>query len=157
MTICFPNVLSSSDHLLLYSDASLHGFAATYGRRWLQGRFPAIWLRHNIAVRAFPHSARNTNVGLSDANSRVLFMCDNMSIVAVLNYQTSKDKFIMHLLRQFIVATMHYNIHFAAKPIPGKSNTVADALSRFQEGVARSQAPRLKLRADVVPQERLPL
>ena len=133
VTICLPNVWSSTDHLLLYSDASLHGFAATYGRRWLQGRFPATWLGHNIAVKElFPIVLTIQMWSPLMANSRVLFMCDNMSIVAVLN---SKDKFIMRLVRR-LVATVQYNIHFAAKHIPGKSNTVADTLSRFQEGVA---------------------
>ena len=35
----------------------------------------------------------------------------------------------------------HNNFHFAAKDIPGKFNSAADALSRFRDGVARQVAP----------------
>ena len=59
----------------------------------------------------------------------------------------------MHLLRQLAVvrSTMTHNIHFASKHIPGKSNCVADALSRFQEDSARRIVPWLNVEADRVP------
>ena len=90
------------------------------------------------------------------ANSRMLFMCDNMSIVAVINSRTSKDRSIMDLLRKLAIARMSHNVHFAAKHIPGKLNSAADAFSRFQDGVARQVAPWLSTTADHILPEMLP-
>ena len=47
-SLCLPTTWTSSNCSRLYSDASLHGFAAVYGKRWLQGRFPSSWASVNI-------------------------------------------------------------------------------------------------------------
>ena len=156
-SLCLPTTWTSSNCIRLYSDASLQGFAAVYGKRWLQGRFPSSWATVNIAVKGLlPIVLAIRMWGPLLTNSRILFMCDNMSIVHVINVHTSKDVSIMRLLRPLVVATMSYNILFAAKHIPGKSNIVADALSRFQDAVTSRAAPWLNADADQVPREMLP-
>ena len=90
------------------------------------------------------------------ANSRILFMCDNMSIVAVLNSHTAKEPQIMQLLRRLVVSTMTHNIHFASKHIPGKINSAADALSRVQNDAALQLAPWLNAEPDRLPKWMLP-
>lgn len=157
VSLCLADTWLSSDCIKLFSDACLHGFAAVYGRRWVQGNFPANWDAVNIAVKElFPIVLSIQLWGYLMANSRILFMCDNMSIVSVINSHTSRDKHIMRLLRQLAVVTMTHNIHFASKHIPGKSNCVADALSRFQEDSARRIAPWLNVEADRVPPAMFP-
>ena len=156
-SLCLPTTWTSSNCIRLYSDASLQGFSAIYGKRWLQGRFPSSWASVNIAVKELLPIVLAVRIwGPLLKNSRILFMCDNMSIVNVINVHTSKDVAIMRLLRQFVVATMSFNILFAAKHIPGKLNIVADALSRFQDTVTSRTAPWLKADADQVPREMLP-
>ena len=157
ISLCLSDSWLSSDCITLYSDASLHGFAAIFGKRWLQGCFPSNWANMNIAVKELlPIVLAIQLWGSLTANSRILFMCDNMSIVAVINSHTSKDAQIMRLLRQLVVATMLHNIHFASKHIPGKHNSTADALSRFQEDVARRGAPWLHIGQDHIPPSMLP-
>ena len=151
------NAWVSSHAVRLFSDASALGFAAIYSTHWFQGRFAPSWLHTNIAVKELLPIVLAVQLwGPIMANSRMLFMCDNMSIVAVINSRTSKDQSIMDLLRKLAIATMSHNFHFAAKHIPGKFNSAADALSRFQDGVARQVAPWLSTTADHVLPEMLP-
>ena len=157
ISLCLSDSWLSSDCITLYSDASLHGFPAIFGKRWLQGCFPSNWANMNIAVKELlPIVLAIQLWGSLMANSLILFMCDNMSIVAVINSHTSKDAQIMRLLRQLVVATMLHNIHFASKHIPGKHNSTADALARFQEDVARWGAPWLHIGQDHIPPSMLP-
>lgn len=62
---------------------------------------------------------------------QVLFLCDNQSIVDILNTGTSRQFDIMHLLRCLTRVACSHNFSFRAQHTPGRSNGVADALSRF--------------------------
>ena len=83
-------------------------------------------------------------------------MCDNMSVVSVINSLTSRDVSIMQLLRELVVACMRHNIQLAFKHVPGKTNVIADALSRFQNDSAHQAAPWLNQQADHFPADFLP-
>ena len=63
-------------------------------------------------------------------NRCVRFHCDNLAVVTIINKMTSKDS--MKLVRRFVLSTMQLNIIFFAEHIPGKSNVLADHLSRLQ-------------------------
>ncbi len=77
-------------------------------------------------------------------NSTIVFNVDNLSVVHMLNSQTSPDHVLMSMLRKIVVLAMLNNIVFIAKHIPGKLNVVADYLSRFQILKAKQVAPWLK-------------
>ena len=79
--------------------------------------------------------------GAEMSNQRILFLSDNIATVYVLNKMTSKDLVMMKLVRRLVVASMNYNIMFRSKHVPGKTNYVADKLSRFQFQEARQWAP----------------
>ena len=89
-------------------------------------------------------------------NKRVLFLSDNTAVVAVINRQTAKDPQFMSLLRQLIVACLSYNICFRDKHIPGKTNVVADLISRLQIARARTIQPSLDNQPTPVPIHWLP-
>ena len=157
MSLLLDDTWVSSNSIRLYSDASGYGFAAIYGKRWFQGRFPNAWASSNIAIKELlPIMLAVQLWGCLMANSRILFMCDNMSIVAVLNSHTAKEPQIMQLLRRLVVSTMTHNIHFASKHIPGKINSAADALSRLQNDAALQLAPWLNAEPDRLPKGMLP-
>ena len=59
-----------------------------------------------------------------------------MAVVEVVNRLSCKNKKLMDLLRQLVTICMCHNILFKAKHIPGKHNTIADMLSRFQRDAA---------------------
>ena len=77
-----------------------------------------------------------------------------MSVVSVINSQTSRDVSIMQLLRELVVACMRHNIQLASTHVPGK--TIADALSRFQNDSAHQAAPWPNQQADHFPADFLP-
>ena len=128
------DVWLSSDKVRLYTDSAMSaGYAAVYGRRWFNGSWPEGWQGYHITVlELYPIVAAVCVCGHILANHCVLFMCDNMSVVEIINKLSSKYQHVMSLMRRFIIETMKYNILFKCKHVPGKSNIVADHLSRFQ-------------------------
>ena len=85
------------------------------------------------------------------ANQCIMFFTDNSAVVDILNSQTSTDKTIMVLVRQFVVLSIKYNILFKLKHIPGHTNTLADALSHCQIHQARIIRPSLQQSPEFLP------
>ena len=148
----------SSDSIQLYSDAaSTQGFAAVFGARWFNGNFPELWQGYNIAVlELYPIVAALELWGQSFANHSVLFLTDNQAVVEVINKQSARNNYLMRLLRRLVVTALKFNVYFKAKHIPGKTNVIADRLSRIQEFAARQAAPWLHSHPDPIPPELLP-
>ena len=69
-------------------------------------------------------------------NGRIIFHCDNESIVHIFNNKTSKDPTIMSLLRPLALTLMNNNIVFKSVHVPGVENVTCDSLSRFQADAA---------------------
>jgi len=59
-------------------------------------------------------------------------MTDNESVVHVINKQTSRDTYLLSLIRKMVLTSLRNNILFRAKHIPGIKNGLADSLSRLQ-------------------------
>ena len=157
ISMCLPTKWTSANTINLYSDACGFGFAATYGRRWLQGSFPQEWAQKSIALKELLPIVLAIKVWSNLlANSRILFFTDNESVMHVINSQTSKNTDLMSLLRTLVVATMTYNIELRAKHIPGRCNVICDLLSRFQEHKAREVYPGLAKEKDPIPPAWLP-
>lgn len=152
-----PNKWCSSLELRLESDASGLGFAAILGSHWLQGRWPPSWHDHHITIKELLPIVLAIRVwGQLLQNHRILFLCDNMAVVYIINSQTSRDSNIMCLVRTLVVASMKFNIVFRAKHVPGTLNVIADSLSRFQNSLAFAQAPQLHPEPTSVPESLLP-
>ena len=64
------------------------------------------------------------------SKTKILFQCDNMSVVAAIKKGSAKDDTIMHLLRCLWFFVAYYDIGIAATHIPGVANCTADHLSR---------------------------
>ena len=153
-SILLPTKFVSSDTVKLYSDASNAGFAAVYGCHWLQDRFPPEWHPLHITVKELlPIVLAVQKWGSFLANKRLLFFCDNMGVVAIINSQTSKDNKLMSLVRKLVLMCLQFNIFIRAKPIPGKYNFLSDCLSRFQVDKARQAAPWLDPHAQPIHHE----
>ena len=69
------------------------------------------------------------------SRKHVLFHCDNESVVYIIKSGTSRDETIMYLVRDLFLISAKFKFHIAAAHLPGKTNLIADALSRlnFQE------------------------
>ena len=65
----------------------------------------------------------------------VTVFCDNTAVVAALNNRSCKEKQVMHLLRVLFFVEAHSQFRISANHITGSSNTLADHLSRNQQGL----------------------
>ena len=65
-------------------------------------------------------------------NKRIFIFCDNMSVVQMINSNTSKCKNCMVLIRIIVLQGLTNNVHIKAKHIPGKQNIFSDQLSRLK-------------------------
>ena len=59
-------------------------------------------------------------------------LCDNMAIVSVLNYGSSKSHNVMHFLRILTREAYRHNFVFSAAHVAGRDNLAANALSRLR-------------------------
>jgi hypothetical protein len=62
--------------------------------------------------------------------SRVICHCDNQGVVALVNSGYSRVPQIMHLLRCLFFVRARFQVSLYAVHIPGRENTLADAISR---------------------------
>ena len=79
------------------------------------------WLPCNIMAKELVPIIFSCGVwGHHLARNRVLFQCDNYSLVAAINKGSFKDPLIMHLLRCLWLFVALYDIDIVAKHIAGK-------------------------------------
>ena len=126
----------NSPDVELFTDAAMSiGYGAYFKGKWLQGRWPAKFLSNSPSIAAcelYPIVVAVVAWSSYLGNKKVLFWSDNQAVVTVINKQTSKCPVIMRLLRLLVLHCLKHNILFKAKYVPGSSNGIADALSRFQ-------------------------
>lgn len=136
-----------SDILELYTDVSGSlGFGGIYGLKWFQGSWqshqqlgqPGISIawQELFAIVVACHMWGNTF-----ANKRIIFYCDNESVVHIVNSKRSRIPRVMDLVRLLTLLTLEHNFYLKTKHIEGKMNEIADSLSRFQMERFRSLAP----------------
>ena len=65
-------------------------------------------------------------------NQKVIFHCDNQSVVEIMQKQSTKDASCMRLVRHLVLSCLQHNILLRARHIPGLNNCIADVLSRLQ-------------------------
>lgn len=139
----------------MFTDASGSlGFAAVLGSKWFAlgwEKVPGL-TKCQIAIKElFPIVVALELWGTVLRNKKIPFMTDNMAIVYAINKQTCKDKGLMKLIRRLVLQALSHNILFRAKHIAGKSNTLADHLSRFKFQEAFQVAPHLNRTQTNVP------
>ena len=125
--------LIKSTHINMFSDASKLGFGATYGTQWIQGQWPKGWTKFQITVlEFFPVFVLVSMFAHLVKNANILYYCDNIAVVEIINKQTSRNKKVMEFLRPLILIMMRFNINLKSKHIPGVENILCDKISRFQ-------------------------
>ena len=63
-------------------------------------------------------------------NKKIALFCDNMSVVYMINKNTSSNKNCMVLIRILVLFSLIHNVRVRAKHVPGKLNEISDWLSR---------------------------
>ena len=127
------------DDLRLATDASKQGFGGVFGHRWIQGRWPPgmAALHRGKAIdidylELFAIFAACETWGHLWAGKRIIIHTDNQPITDVWQAGTSKSKPIMALIRAIFMTAANNQFSLSLKFIPGKQNTAADLISRFQ-------------------------
>ena len=129
--------------LKVYSDASgSWGCAAFQHPHWFQlGWNPHLCQLSIAAKELIPVVLAAALFGHQWAGKVVQFVVDNKAVVDVLNATFCSDTHMMHLIRLLVFFAAKCNFWFTAAQIPGKNNVIADALSRNNLSLFRSQAP----------------
>ena len=128
------------------------GYGAIFNNQWFFGEWSASQQPLSIAYKElFPIVVAAYLWGPGWASRWVEFLCDNESVVAVLSSGTSRDPDLMVLLRYLALLAVRHSFSFTASSVRGKSNPVADALSRFQFQQFRHLAPQAEQSPMTVP------
>ncbi len=137
-----------------YTDAAggaEKGWGAYLDGRWLQGEWgefhsliPSIaWCElYAVVVSAVTWAPLFSG-------KRILLHCDNQSACAMVNKLTTPDTHSMVLVRHLTMAQMKFGFKIKAEYIKSKENTIADAISRFQE--FQDLAPGIRKEPDTPP------
>ena len=142
-------------YLELFTDASGSiGFGAYFKGHWTNGLWPSSIHEAPLDItfkELFPIVLAIFLWGNDFKNCKVLFHCDNMAVVRIINKQSSRDQASMHLVRSLVEVCLEKNIVFKAQHIPGLNNDIADALSRCQFHRFQKLAPQADREATPVP------
>ena len=136
-----------TNSLCLHTDASgTLGYGGIFNGRWFQGR----WTPHQLLSQPgisiawqelFAVVVACQLWGGEFANKRVIFFCDNDSVVHIVNSKRSHIPRVMDLVRHLTLITLKHNIYIHMQHVEGKKNEIADSLSRFQMERFRTLAP----------------
>ena len=144
--------ITPQDPISMSSDASHLGFGACFGKKWIQCEYPTSWRIQNITLlELYPIYVAIEIFGQSIKNSNVLFHTDNSAVKDIVNNQTSKHKTIMKIIRPLILSLVNHNINLRATHIPGTTNILPDAISRFQVNAAMLQHYQMENQPTPIP------
>ena len=131
--------LTSAPDLSLYTNASgAHGYGTYYQCQWFRGD----WVQGQrlgvdkgtsiVYQELFPIVLAASIWGHTWKQKRILFYCDNEATVSAINKGASSCPLMSHLLRLLTLRAMSCNFIVRASHVSGKTNSIADALSRNQ-------------------------
>ena len=143
--VCFfdlPDWAPVPDFQLATDASGSKGFGAYNNGQWFNGAWLSAQCARGIAYKElYPIVLACHLWGPLWCRQRIEFLCDNQSVVCILRSGSSKDDKIMHLIRELFLLSARFNFRISATHIPGKTNAIADALSRFNLQEFRRLAP----------------
>jgi hypothetical protein len=130
-------------HIRFSADAAGRaGFGLVCGTEWTFGSFTWEWEDiHITSKELFPILVFVEIFSLALQNRRIEVFSDNTAVVGILNTQTARDPHCLLLLRRIVLRSLQLNCVIMATHLPGKLNTLADALSRGKIELFREMHP----------------
>lgn len=156
----FPELNWSDNSVLqLYTDSSgtlSLGCAAMFGKHWVFMQWPKKWCKSpimaDLSFLEFVPIALAFHIWLPNfKGKKIILNTDNEALVTILNKKSSKSKYVMYLLRPFVLNMMLNNIQIKAVHVSGLNNGIADSISRKQWDRFRRLAPDADQQATLVP------
>lgn len=141
ISLFYDNHLTSAADMELFTDASSTiGFGGYFGNRWFASSWPNAIVQqleatHVISMafmELYPIVVAAILWGESWSTKKVLFNCDNLGTVQIIQKGRSKSPLIMKLMRRLTLCSIKNNFCVYAAHVPGKNNCLADFLSRLQ-------------------------
>ena len=143
---------SLAPSLHLFTDACQESFGVFFNGKWISESWPARFLDRSIQWKElYPIFLSCLIWGNHFSGKRLLFHCDNKTVVDIWQSGTSHCPYIMSLIRKLfhLAATSQYNINI--QHIRGIDNTVADCLSRLQLDKFYNLVPAADLNPTALP------
>ena len=129
--------LTKSDEINFYTDVSRNfalGCGGVCEKSWYAIQWDPLFMQENSpSINYLELYALVTGVLCwihRYENRRVVLFCDNMSVVYMVNSNTSKCKNCMILIRILVLHSLMHNVRVFAKYVKSKDNYKADLLSR---------------------------
>ena len=120
-------------HSEVHLDVCLTGLGASYESMVYALPIPKGYMNYNIAHLEILNIVVTRKVWAQYwANKRIKVHCDNMAVVEVLRNGRARDNTLALLARNIWLICAMFNIHITVLHIPGRSNVLADLLSRWQ-------------------------
>ena len=128
-----PTNITVSNPELFACDSCLSTCGAVCFGEYFHAQFPSFILQQHLNINQLELLTIVVCLKLWHDRLRGLsleILTDNQSSAHALNYQRSTDSFMQCCIRELWLLLALHNIHLIARHIPGKANTLADALSR---------------------------
>lgn len=123
---------SSPADLIIQTDASgTWGCGSIWGDHWFQWPWPEEWREVNIMAKELVPIVISCVVwGPHMTKCKVLFKCDNRSLVSAIQKGNSKEPVVMYLMRSLWFFVAFFDVDLVIEHIAGVNNCAADMLSR---------------------------
>ena len=141
--------ITNAADIHLYTDATQKSFGGIYRNEWFQGNFPYEILDEQTSMAFFelyPIVMACVLWGHHWGRKRIVFNCDNLATVEIINKGRSKIPSIMKLMRKLTYHSAMHSFIIHSQHIRTETNCIADSLSRYQMLRFRALAPHANLR-----------
>jgi len=137
----------------LFTDASGNeGWGAYWAGRWPRDCWSPKQRDMNIAWKElYAITIAVHTRGILWQWQKILFNCDNQTVVDIWEKGTTKSPEIMALVKLLYFCAAHHNINICIQHIPGIINKIADAISHFQDSCFKRLAPTANPMPDIIP------
>ena len=141
-----------SSAMQLFTDTSgSRGWGAFWSNHWLQSEWSLEQAAQDIVWKELYAIVSAVNTwGHLWSRRKILFHCDNSTVVSIWQKGSTHCKEIMTLVRLLYFCAARYNIHIMITHIAGINNNITDAISRFQMERFRTLAPAAHLQPDLI-------
>ena len=143
----------ANPQIAVTSDASgSWGCGAYEGSKWIQFKWPPSMEATHIAIKEMIQVVMTAALwGRSWTGKSVRFWCDNSAVVALLNSGSSKEEYLMHLMRCLTFIIAKFNFVVSALHVRGIHNVLADALPRDHRDYFLSHYPQAQPMPTTIP------